>query len=81
MEASTEPDQLERDRLIVSVRCPKCQQRHDQPVRVVAEASLRVAKWEATPPELICVCPHCSTLAVVAVFPAVSPVATATPRS
>jgi hypothetical protein len=69
---STEPDDPDRDTLTISVRCPKCHERHDQPVRVVAEASLTVAKRGTIPPELVAVCPQCSTLAVVAFFPAVA---------
>jgi hypothetical protein len=77
VEASPEPDDPERDRLVASVRCPKCRQRHDQPIRVVAESSLTVAKRGAFPPELVAVCPHCRGLVVVAFYPAVAGVAVA----
>jgi hypothetical protein len=46
---------------------------YDQPIRVVAETSARVAKRDKTPPELLAVCPRCRGLAVVAVYPAVLP--------
>ena len=69
---NTEPDRPELDHLTASVRCPKCRQRYDQPIRAIAEASLTVAKRETITPELISVCPSCNTLAVVAFFPAVA---------
>jgi Zn ribbon nucleic-acid-binding protein len=70
VEASTAPDDPARDRLVASVRCPTCHERHDQPVRVVAETSLTVATRETITPELVSVCPACNTLAVVAFHPA-----------
>jgi hypothetical protein len=70
--AAPAPDDPDRDTLTISVRCPTCRRRHDQPVRVVAEASRTVARRGTIPPELVAVCPQCSTLAVVAFFPAVA---------
>ena len=65
-------DQLERDYLTASIRCPKCGQRHDQPVRVVTQAAALVAMRETITPEFVSVCPSCATLAVVAFVPAVA---------
>jgi hypothetical protein len=52
------------------VRCPECHQRYAQPIRTEAATSRTVAKREACPPEFVTICPHCSTLAIVAFFPA-----------
>lgn len=60
----------ELDHLVASVQCPRCPERYEQPIRVVAETSLTVAKRERITPELIAICPHCSCLAVVAFWPA-----------
>jgi hypothetical protein len=70
-EVSTEVDQPELDHLVASVRCPRCHTRHEQPIRIVAETSRRVAKREKTPPEMVSVCPTCNTLAVVAFLPSI----------
>jgi hypothetical protein len=61
-------DQPERDRLVASVRCPRCGERHDQPVRVVTPAAATVARRESITPELVHVCPNprCKTLSGVA---------------
>jgi hypothetical protein len=72
-------DQPARDHLVASVRCPKCHAWHDQPIRVVAEASLTVAKREQSPPELVAVCPGCNVLMVVSFFPAPVEVPALTP--
>jgi hypothetical protein len=63
-------DQPERDYLVASVRCPKCGQRHDQPIRVIAQTSPRVAKRDTITPEVVSICPACNGLAVVAFVPA-----------
>jgi hypothetical protein len=45
---SPAPEEPERDRLVASVRCPKCHQRHDQPIRVVVQTSatnLAMKSW------------------------------------
>jgi hypothetical protein len=63
-------DQPERDYLVASVRCPKCGQRHDQPIRVVAQSAVLVAKRDTITPELVSICPACNGLAVVAFVPA-----------
>src|SRR5687767_1093092 len=69
-EASPEADQPERDHLVASIRCPGCHVRHEQPIRVLAQTSAKVAKQEMVTPELIVVCPTCNTLAVVSFSPA-----------
>ena len=70
-ETSAKNDQPTLNLLLTAViACPHCHMlRYMQPVRVVAETSMTVAKPETTAPELISICPRCSTLAVVAFFP------------
>jgi hypothetical protein len=63
--------------LLAVIPCPACHTRYEQPVRVVAETSRTIAQDETRAPELIAVCPHCTTLAVVSFWPAVAPVAVA----
>jgi hypothetical protein len=65
-------EQPELDHLVASVRCPRCHKRHDQPVRVMAESSLTVAKSERPPAEFIAICPSCNSLVAVAFYPAVA---------
>jgi hypothetical protein len=65
-------EQPELDHLVASVRCPRCHKRHDQPVRVMAESSLTVAKSERPPAEFIAICPSCNSLVAVAFYPTVA---------
>lgn len=62
-------DDPERDALAISVRCPRCGTRHDQPVCVVTQSAATVAMRETITPEFVSVCPDCSTLAVIAFVP------------
>jgi len=56
--------------LVAIIPCPTCHKRYEQPIRVVAETSLAIARAEKTAPELLAVCPHCATLAIVSLWPA-----------
>ena len=67
-------DQPALDPLLAVVACPTCHTRYTQPVRVIAETSLTVAKRETMAPELVAVCPSCTTVAVVAFYPTAAPV-------
>jgi hypothetical protein len=57
-------------RLVACVRCPRCHERYDQPVRVSAVSSQTIAKQERPPAEFVSVCPTCNTLAIVSFCPA-----------
>jgi hypothetical protein len=57
--------------VVIVIPCPKCGDRREQPIRVVAETSTKVARQERPPAELLSVCSHCNTLAVVSFQPAV----------
>jgi hypothetical protein len=61
------------DPLLAIIACPRCQARYTQPIRVVAASSMTVAKRETMAPELVAVCPNCTSLAVVAFYPAAAP--------
>jgi hypothetical protein len=63
-------DAPEPDALTISVRCPKCQHRHDQPVRVITQAATTVARHETIAPEFAFVCTSCTTLLIVSMAPA-----------
>lgn len=65
----------ESSAVMVAVQCPNCRKRHDVSVYAIAESSFAVAKREATPPEMIAVCPECNTLEVVSFHPALPLVA------
>lgn len=66
------PDAGDLAPIIAVIPCPKCGQRREQPVRVVAESSVMVARSERPAAEMVSVCPSCKFLAVVSFHPAAS---------
>lgn len=65
------PPRTDDSPILVSVTCPRCHTRHDQPIRVEAHSSAKAAEHAITP-ELVSVCPSCGALAVVAFLPALA---------
>jgi hypothetical protein len=63
-------DQPPLDPLVAIISCPRCGERHERPVRVVAQAAETVAKNESITPELTAICPSCRSLIVLAFWPA-----------
>ncbi len=63
------------DPLTVTLACPRCHARLEQPVRITVQSGERVARTAAPPAEFVSVCPGCRSLLIVGVLPAVAPVA------
>jgi uncharacterized Zn finger protein len=59
----------------VRLACPSCGHENTPAIRVVAETSRHVAKRPVTP-EILDVCPSCSTLLVVSLRPTVAEAST-----
>jgi hypothetical protein len=57
------------DRLLAPVSCPQCQDQRQVSVLLMADTASKAARRPVTP-ELVHICPQCSSLLVLSLHPA-----------